>query len=562
MEKHKLSFTEAREAAAAGNVYTTHTPVSAGHDYFEPELMKKYFTKMTDRLSLPFNDFMALGRESQNDEKELFCMTILAMKLSNRRNGVSRLHGEVSRAMWQRLWPGVPEDEIPIKHVTNGVHASSWISKEMANLFDRYLGPRWREQPGDQSIWKGIDAIPAGELWNIHKTRRERMIAFARRKLGAQLRNRGASQAEEVAAEEVLDPDILTIGFARRFATYKRATLLLKDRDRLRRLLTDSERPLQLVFSGKAHPKDEPGKKLIREIIHFAREEDIRNRIVFLENYNMDVGRYLYQGVDVWLNTPVRPREASGTSGMKAAFNGAINLSILDGWWDEAYAPDLGWAIGHGEDYEDSELQDAVESNSLYDILEKDVIPTFYERSRDGVPRKWVARMKDSMTNLCPVFNTNRMVQEYTGKFYMPARDQAVRVFEDDLRLTRDIAAWKSKIHSHWSQIQVLKIEAKTDSHLQVGDILEVEATIKLSHLKPDDVSVQLYFGRLDVKGNITMARNVEMQNSGNKDNKYLFTSGTVSLAHSGRYGYTVRVIPRHQEVNNAFDTGLIVWAS
>jgi starch phosphorylase len=347
MESRNVPFEVALEATRAGNLFTTHTPVPAGIDLFSPELMDKYFGGYYPSLGISRKDFLALGRENPNDKAEPFSMAVLAFRAAASANGVSRLHGEVSRKMWQLLWPGVPEDEIPISHVTNGIHPRSWISAELAELFDRYLGRRWVEDPADQTVWERIDRIPAEELWRTHERRRERLVAFARRRLRQQLVRRQATMAEIERAEEVLNPGVLTIGFARRFATYKRADLLLHDPERLARIVSNEERPVQIIFSGKAHPKDTPGKELIRQLIQLIKEEEeFRRHIVFIDDYDMAVCRYMVQGVDLWLNTPRRLYEASGTSGMKASLNGALNMSILDGWWDEAYQPGIGWAIG------------------------------------------------------------------------------------------------------------------------------------------------------------------------------------------------------------------------
>jgi starch phosphorylase len=562
MSQRGLSFAEAREVAAGGHVFTTHTPVAAGHDYFDPDLMDRYFSEYYSALGLSRKEFLGLGRQNPSDEKEPFCMTILALRLAHHRNAVSQLHEKVSRRMWAGIWPGVPEHEIPISHVTNGVHSSSWISKEMAALFDRYLGPRWREQPADQSVWEMIEEIPAAELWRTHELRRARLVAFVRRRLRAQVERQGGSSAEIEAAEEVLDPDVLTIGFGRRFASYKRATLLLRDEERFVKLLSDPDRPLQIIFSGKAHPQDSPGKDLIRRIIHFARREEIRRRIVFIEDYDMDVARYMVQGVDVWLNTPRRPREASGTSGMKAAFNGAINVSTLDGWWDEAYQPEVGWAIGRGEEYEDNDLQDEVESSALYDILEKDVVPTFYDRGPDGLPRRWLERMKSSMANLCPRFNTNRMVREYSERFYVEACRRFEHLSVDDYSAARALAAWRSTVEARWPQVRIEAVEATSDDHLHVGDRLEVRARVQLGDLSPEDVSVELYLGRLDTKGTIVEPQIEIMEHQGTESSGvHVFVAGAVPCSKSGLHGFTVRVRPQHEDLESPWDLGLVTWA-
>ncbi len=562
MSEHGLTFAEANEVAAAGHVFTTHTPVAAGHDYFDADLMTRYFSKYAATLGLSMKEFLALGRQKPDDDKEPFCMTILALRLARARNAVSRLHEKVSRRMWAGLWPDIPEDEIPISHVTNGVHSSSWISKEMAALFDRYLGPRWREQPADQTVWEMIDEIPVAELWRTHELRRARLVAFVRRCLCAQVRRQGGSAAELEAAEEVLDPDVLTIGFGRRFAAYKRATLLLHDEERFVKLLADPDHPVQIIFSGKAHPQDSPGKELIRRIIHFARRKEIRRRVVFLEDYDMDVARYMVQGVDVWLNTPRRPREASGTSGMKAAFNGALNVSTLDGWWDEAYSPEVGWAIGRGEEYEDLDLQDTIESRALYDLLEKDVIPTFYDRGPDGLPRRWVSLMKSSMARLCPQFNTNRMVREYTEKFYVPACSYFEHLSADGFSPARALAAWKARVAANWAQVRIEQVEATSDDRLRVGDMLEVRARVRLGELTPEDVAVQVYLGRLDTKGNIVEPQIATMNHQGTEaDGTHVFVAGAVPCSKSGLHGFTVRVLPHHDDLQIPWDLGLVVWA-
>ncbi|HEX2998780.1 MAG TPA: alpha-glucan family phosphorylase [Armatimonadota bacterium] len=379
-----LSFAEAREMAAAGHVFTTHTPVPAGIDRFPPDMMHHYFQGIYDELGLSPKEFLGLGRMNPADDSESFCMAVLALRLSAYANGVSELHGQVSRKMWQGLWPSVPADEVPITSITNGVHIRSWISRDLAGLFDRYLGPDWQENPAEKQIWTQVEDIPPEELWRTHERRRERLVAFARMRLRQQLQQRGAPAQEIATASEVLHPEALTIGFARRFATYKRAALLFRDRDRLLRLINDRDRPIQFVFAGKAHPNDQPGKDLIRQIVHNAQLPDLRSRVVFLEDYDMIVSRYLLFGCDVWLNTPLRPREASGTSGMKAAVNGVLNCSTLDGWWCEAYTPEVGWSIGQGEEYADTEYQNHIEANTLYNLLEKEVVPLFYDRGNGG----------------------------------------------------------------------------------------------------------------------------------------------------------------------------------
>lgn len=559
MSRHGLSFDEAREGAAAGNVFTTHTPVPAGIDIFASDLMENYFRHYYPALGLTRDQFLSLGRQDPRDASQGFNMAVLAIRLASLVNGVSQLHGVVARRMWQNMWPGVPVDEVPIDAISNGFHARSWISHDMAGLFDRYLGPRWISEPANQTIWERVDRIPDEELWRTHERRRERMVAFARRRLAKQLEQRGVSPVEVAQAAEVLHPDALTIGFARRFATYKRATLIFRDPERLARLLRDPDRPVQIIFAGKAHPHDDSGKTLIKEIIHHARRMELRNHIVFIEDYDMNVARYLVEGVDVWLNTPLRPREASGTSGMKATANGGLNLSIIDGWWAEAYNPHVGWAIGRGEEYEDLEYQNAVESAALYNVLEKEVVPLFYARGRDGLPRGWITKMKASMRTLAPFFNTNRMVYEYANSFYRPATERFRHLMEDNAAHARALAAWKRRLHQNWHRIRVEGVEVETDT-LKVGEVLQVRARIHLGELTSDDVTVQLYQGRLDDKGVIPKGTPITMQAQGAKDGLEDF-AGEILCRHSGRFGYMLRVLPRHEDLVHPYELGLILWA-
>jgi starch phosphorylase len=564
MQEHKLSFAEAREAASAGHVFTTHTPVSAGIDWFHPDLVDHYFSSYYPPLGLTRHEFLGLGRMNPHDANGYFCMAILAMRLANKVNGVSQLHARVSREMWQEVWPQVPQAEVPILGITNGVHPRSWISHDMADLYDRYLGPRWIERPADRSIWERVMRIPDEELWRTHERRRERLVAFARRRLRDQLELRGGSLSDLNQAEQALDPEALTIGFARRFATYKRATLLFRDIERLANIVSDRDHLVQIVFAGKAHPADNPGKDLIRQIIHYARRAEFRSRIVFIEDYDMNVARYLVQGVDVWLNTPRRPHEASGTSGMKATANGALNVSILDGWWDEGYTPDTGWAIGHGEEYSEAQAdyQDGVEANALYDLLEKEIVPLFYDRGRDGLPRGWIAMMKAAMHDHAGVFNTNRMVREYTELCYMPSADRSRLLGEDSMKRASALAAWKAEVRQQWPQLRIERVwtEGPEDQELKVGDQLQVQAQMYLGTLKPTDVAVQLYYGRLNAEGLIVEGEAIPMLIAQSKGKgRYVF-AGAIACTTSGRHGYALRIVPHHQDQGNPFEMGLILW--
>jgi len=560
MERSRAGFAESKALVASSNVFTTHTPVPAGIDVFPPDLVERYFAPCCAQLGLSRDQFMALGRQNPADPNEPLSMAVLAIRLSGATNGVSALHARVSQRMWSGLWPDVPVDDIPITSITNGVHVRGWLSQDMAGLFDAYLGPRWVSHPADQSVWERVEQIPDAELWRTHERRRERLAGFARRRLRAQLEQRGAAPAERAQAEEVLDPKALTIGFARRFATYKRATLLFADPGRLSRILSDRDRPVQIIFAGKAHPADQDGKDFIRQIVRFARQPEFRQRIVFLEDYDIKVGRYLYQGVDVWLNTPRRPLEASGTSGMKATVNGAINISILDGWWDEAYDGTNGWAIGRGEEYQDTGYQDQVESQALYQILESEVVPMFYARGRDGLPREWIRRMKHAMRTICPVFSAYRMVREYTERLYIPAGRQWERLGADGLARARALAQWQERVRATWKDVAVRAVRADTVTPLLAGDARSVEVDVALGALCPEDVSVSTYSGLISGQGDIASPRISDMKVTGPpRDGVYSF-QGVLSGQAAGRNGFRIRILPAHQDLPNPLTLNRITW--
>jgi starch phosphorylase len=557
MQEEGLSFAEAVEAVRAGTVFTTHTPVAAGHDKFSPELMERYFGQFRGELGLDKREFLALGRNGPEDDGEPFNMTHLALRLSSRSNGVSVLHGEVSRQMWNPAWPGFLTEE---DSITNGIHIRSWISFDLVDLFDRYLGPRWITKPVDQTVWERVDTIPDTELWRTHARRRERLVVFSRRRLRAQLHARGLPPADVAVADEVLDPEALTIGFARRFATYKRGTLLFKDLERLAGILNDPKRPVQIIFAGKAHPADTTGKEFIREIIHHCRTERFRHHVVFLEDYDMKVARYIVQGVDVWLNNPRRKMEASGTSGMKATANGALNMSIPDGWWCEGFDGENGWCIGLGEDYADHDFQDKVESQAIYEMLEDEVVPLFFDRGPDGVPRRWVARMKHAMRTICPFFNTNRMVQEYAEQFYLPTV-QRFRSFQaDGWQQARDLASWKSRVGGAWPKVRIRKVDTEDGARVRVGEALRVQADVHLGSVGPGDVAVEIYCGPVDNQGNIVGGESVEMNHLKQLGHGNHLFEGAVSCSASGQHGFSVRVLPQRGDLVSSQEMALIVW--
>jgi glycogen phosphorylase len=560
LDNSPLTFDEARQAVMSTNVFTTHTPVPAGIDTFSPELMLKYFKGFIPSLKLDDEGFLALGREDVTNKKQGFSMAVLAIRLADSVNGVSCLHGEVSRKMWHNIWPQVPPDEVPIRHVTNGIHARSWLAPDIQFVLDRYLSGKWMSDPTDHSVWEGVLQIPDEELWRAHERSRERLVSWVRSSLHEQLQRRGASYDEAQVAEEVLDPEALTIGFARRFATYKRGALIMRDKARLMRLLENTKQPIQFIFAGKAHPADHEGKELIKTIVNFARDPAVRRRMVFLENYDISVARHLVQGVDVWLNTPRRPYEASGTSGMKAAVNGVLNCSILDGWWVEGYSPDVGWAIGHGETYPDANYQDTLESNALYDLLEKQIVPLFYDRGVDNMPRHWIARMKQCMRKLAPAFNTNRMVRDYAEKFYVPALIRGQALQADGLDRSVKLAHLKQDLHRRWPGVKVVGVHTSGNGNFKVGQQLQVEALVDLPELNPNDVAVELYAGPLNATGQIERPQRLRMKYGQQMaPGRHLFV-GQIDCQSSGRQGFAIRVVPGNHDLATPFEPGLIVW--
>ena len=558
----KLDRKTAREVVFSSNVFTTHTPVPAGNDVFPIEMMQKYFVDYIKQIDMSMEEFLKLGKIDPNNQKEDFCMTVLALNLSAENNGVSELHGHVSREMWKDIWKGVPAKELPIDSITNGIHTLSWISFDMQNLLDRYLGPRWRTKPLEYGIWERVQRIPDAELWRTHERRKERLIDFCRERLKAQIINRGFTKNEINHAEQILTPEALTIGFARRFATYKRGTLLFRDIERLKKIISNPHRPVQIIFAGKAHPHDNGGKELIKNIAEICRREEFRDHIVFLEDYDINVARYMVQGVDVWLNNPRRPLEASGTSGMKVPPNGGLNFSILDGWWDEAYDGQNGWAIGNREEYTDLEYQDEVESNALYNVLENEIIPLYYERGRDDIPRQWVTAMKWSMQTVCPQFSTNRMVADYFNKFYTNASRRYINMTSDDFKKSKELKSWKDNIYSKWSKVSFENTMSEMPSrNLQVGSKFEVKTIVNLGNIAPDSVRVELYHGKLSMKDEITEPTIVEMKHSSDLGNGRHSFIGSLECVNTGQSGYAIRMYPYHKDLGYKFDMKMIIWS-
>jgi glycogen phosphorylase len=557
MKRYNISHEAAWEIVWSSSVFTTHTPVPAGNENFTLDLIRKYFTSTAEEIGYGIDELIRLGQEKP--DRSSFCLTVLALRMAAQCNGVAKLHGETSRKMWQGLWPELPKEEIPISHVTNGVHSFTWINNRLADLLESYFGPSFRNAPEETDIWDRIDFIPDNELWRIHQLRRERLISFTRERLAQQLRQRGFSRSDISKTEEILNPDTLTIGFSRRFATYKRATLLFHNLDRLEALLKHPAQPIQIVFSGKAHPQDNPGKELIRRIVKISDDPVFRDHIVFLENYDITVARYMLHGSDIWMNTPRRPLEASGTSGMKAALNGVLNLSILDGWWVEGYGENNGWAIGSGETYEDTLLQDAIESEAMYRLLEREICETFYQRDRSGLPRQWIQMMKNAMKSAGKNFSTHRMVMDYAD-MYFQADEMYKNTTADGARLAVELQEWREKIWKHWSQVHVISSKLTSNTgEFYSSDRVSIEAIIVAPGLKTQDIAVQIWHGKLDRNDQISGGEKVTLD-CAEKNNDGLVYRGTFTIRHSGRCGYAIRIIPHHNSLIHPYTPLRIKW--
>ena len=560
MNEHGVDFGEAREAIMPGNVFTTHTPVPAGIDHFESALLESYLSPYLSSLQLSFSEFEAIGKIDASNPSELFSMAVMALRLAGMANGVSALHGHVSRKMWHNVWPGAPKEEVPITSITNGIHTESWIAPEMAHLLDNYLGAHRVERPEDETLWKRVEDIPDVELWRVHERRRLALVGFARRRLREQLRRRGAPPAEMQAAEESLDPEALTIGFARRFAPYKRGDLIFRDTERLLRLVCNAERPVQFVFAGKAHPRDDKGKEIIKSILTHIHKPEFRRRIIFIENYDITVGRVLVQGVDVWLNNPIKPREASGTSGMKVGPNGGLNFSILDGWWPEGYNGENGWAIDEGRIGGDAEYRDHVESEAIYDLLEKEIVPAFYDRGADNLPRRWIQRVKESMQTVSPQFSTGRMVQEYAAKLYVPTALRRRRLAQDGFSGAKALSHWKRDLNKDWDDVAVEQVIADDQQELTVGSEIVIRAKVRLGPIDPSSVAVELFHGHADGSDELAEGQSRKMTCDQRESDGAYWYSGRIPCIRSGRHGYAVRILPEHPDLAHRFDTGLIRW--
>ena len=552
----------ALEVVWRSNVFTTHTPVPAGNEVFDLNLLRPYLEPYAAEAQIDLQRMINWGIPI-NDRAHAteMSMTVLGLRMANYSNGVSKLHGEVARNMWKHLWPGRAIDEIPIKHITNGVHIPSWISQRKLVLYDRYLSINWRSALSYNALNEAMNAIPDEDLWMAHELCRQSLIRFLRRKQQDALRMQKIPGNSSPLSKNILDQDALTIGFARRFATYKRGTLLLRDPERLLALLRDRQHPIQFVFAGKAHPADDSGKALIQQLIQFARQNNVSDRFMFIEDYDIGLARKLVQGVDVWVNTPRRPQEASGTSGMKAAVNGVLNCSILDGWWDEAYTPEVGWAIGSNINYEDPEDCDNYESHVLFDILENEIIPCFYDRPQGDLPQRWIKMMKSSIAMAISKFSSRRMVAQYQEMFYNPAIAAYEALMADNAARTKALVQQKERFIANFDKLWVSAPQAKESlDNVHVDDLIQFSAEVYLADLKPEEVAVQIYYGHVNGHNEIVSSDFEDMKLIKKLDNGNYLYEGGLHCRKSGRVGLTARIKPIGSDWDNSVP-GFMCWA-
>ena len=556
----KLEFYSALQIVASANIFTTHTPVPAGNDSFPREMMRKYFGDFAKELGIPFDELFSFG-QTRVDRSDPFSMTILALRMSRHSNGVSKLHGEVSRSLWKDVWNGVPVHEVPITSVTNGIHTKTWMAPEFSALYRKYLG-EWEERITEPDFWRRVIDIPDSELWETHQQLKHRLVEFVRERVRIRRERIGDSPEAIRDVNRILDPEVLTIGFARRFATYKRGALLFSDKERLKRLLNDTTRPVQFIFAGKAHPRDEGGRALIQEVYRFSREAGFENRVVFLEDYDSYIARRLVQGVDLWLNNPLRPMEASGTSGMKCAPNGGINLSVLDGWWHEGFNGNNGWAIAAEISDGTVEFQSAVDANSLYQLLENQIIPLYYAKPDGKLPLAWLQLMRESIRSVTPVFNTHRMVKEYTERLYIPAARSHENFAQNGCEPATQLSQWKARMRKDWPQVRIHDVQVgnKDRQNILVGESLQVSAHVYLGDVDPNHVRVEAYHGEADNGGIKNPSVSVLNASGRNGDGSYLY-QGSVPASETGAYGFSVRVVPTHPHLMQSHELRLIAWS-
>ena len=561
IKEKQVSFEVAKDIASSKTVFTTHTPVPAGNDIFPLGLVEKYFKDFWPRLGLTREEFLKLGMKPCEGLEPGFNMGILALKIAGKKNGVSKLHGEVSRELFSEVWPHIPAKESPITYVTNGIHTCTWLAPRLKELYNKYLMPYWQDNIHDDSTWERIKAIPDDKLWKVHTDRKIKLLALVKENVTNRLRREGVGYDEINEIVSKLNPDALTIGFARRFATYKRATLIFKDIERITQILNDENRPVQLIFAGKAHPADKEGQDLVRYIHEISMKPQFKGKIFLLENYSIEISRYLVSGVDVWLNNPRRPMEASGTSGQKASVNGVVNFSVLDGWWAEGYNQRNGWTIGTNAEYSSYEEQDKADSESMYYTLENKIIPTYYDRDRNGISKRWMEIMKESIISTGGKYSTARMLVDYTEQLYMPLCNLTKKYYTD-LNNVTEFNSWKQDMYSNWKDIQIEQLDDNADNiTVDAGSQIEVRAVVTLPNIKPEYIGTEVYYGKFLEDGTVEDVKIIPMKlERAEEDIKKYYYVAKIDLVSGGNYGYTFRVMPQNEMILDSANLDLIKW--
>ena len=560
IREKKVSFEVAKDIASSKTVFTTHTPVPAGNDIFPIALVEKYFKGFWPRLNLDREEFLKLGMKPCTELEPGFNMGILALKVAGKKNGVSKLHGAVSRELFGDVWPEIAANESPITYVTNGIHTCSWLAPSLKELYNKYLIPYWQDNIFKDEVWENINNIPNQELWGIHQQRKQKLLEIVKENTTNRLRRSGYSYEEINDITSKLNPNALTIGFARRFATYKRATLIFKDLERITQILNNADRPVQLIFAGKAHPADKEGQDLIKRIHEISMMPQFKGKIFLLENYNIAMSRYLVSGVDVWLNNPRRPMEASGTSGQKASVNGVINFSVLDGWWAEGYNQENGWTIGTNAEFTSYEEQDIADSQSMYHTLEEKIIPTYYEKDENGISEKWMKIMKNSITSTGGKYSTSRMLVDYTNNLYMPLCNLTKKYYEN-VDNVAEFNLWKKNLYTNWKDIKITQKNNLNNITMDAGNNIEVKCEVQLPNIDVDNITAQCYYGKILDNGIVENVSIIPMKlTSSDEENKIYEYTTKIELKTGGNYGYTFRVMPKHEMLLDSENLNLVKW--
>ena len=560
MKEKKISFQIARDIVSSKTVFTTHTPVPAGNDIFPLSLVEKYFKDYWDKLGITKQEFFQMGMKPNAPLDSGFNMGILALKVAGKKNGVSKLHGAVSRELFGEVWPNIAANESPITYVTNGIHTCSWLAPGLKKLYNQYLIPYWQDRIHDDDVWKKVQDIPDEKLWQVHQERKEKLLDLVKENTITRLRRCGYPYEEIMQIVSGLDKNALTIGFARRFATYKRATLIFKDLERITQILNNTDKKVQIIFAGKAHPADKEGQDLIKYIHEISMKPQFKGKIFLLENYNIAMSRYLISGVDVWLNTPRRPMEASGTSGQKASVNGVLNFSVLDGWWAEGYNSKNGWMIGTNTEYPNYEMQDRADSQSIYDTLENKIIPMYYEKDKDGISKDWVQHMKNSIISTGGKFSTSRMLTDYVNYLYIPLCNQ-YNEYYIDLEKVGEYNSWKESLNNSWEKIEITQEKNIDNIAIDAGNNIEVRCKVKLPNINQENIEAQVYYGRIEENGvvdDITIIP-MELEEANEQEREYTYRA-KINLVNGGSYGYTFRVMPKHEMLLDSANLNLVKW--